>query len=58
MILDSLTTADNLVVLYSRHTLNLLRVLLGLLRLLVLWQELVQVVHNVRELLHLSLASL
>jgi hypothetical protein len=38
MILDNLTTTDNLVVLYSGHAMNLLRVLLPLLGLLFLWQ--------------------
>jgi hypothetical protein len=38
---------DNLAVIHSRHTLNLLRVLLWLIRLLIQRQQLLHTVHHV-----------
>jgi hypothetical protein len=57
-ILHSLPTTDNLVVLYSEHALNLLMVLLWLLLLVPLLQQVMQLVHNYRQLLNMSLTLL
>jgi hypothetical protein len=44
---------DNLIVLYFRHVLNLLKTLLWLLLLVRLLQQVVQVVHGCCQLLNL-----
>jgi hypothetical protein len=50
---------DNLVIVHTGHTLDLLRVLLGLLRLLGLrWDQLLQVLHLVLQVTGLSLTRL
>jgi hypothetical protein len=50
---------DNLVVLHTRHALDLLGVLLGFLRLLGLWtDQLLQVLHLMLQVCGLSLTRL